>query len=206
MQSPFAGSVIDHVAGHTLYDTLDVLISENRPSSNKRPNNQNVTTMYVWSVFFHLIIVAFWLGGMLFTAAVLVPATRKKLANHRGLLFTELGTRFSRLSWVLFPLLILTGFTALLGRGFSADTIASAEFWRSAYGSRLAGKLHLFSWVLIISGIHDFWLGPKAADLMEKEPDAPRTQTWRKMSGWVGRINLLLGLGILFYAVTLVRG
>lgn len=65
--------------------------------------------MYIWSVFLHLIFVTFWIGGMLFTAAVLVPATRKKLAHQRGLLFKELGTRFSRLSWIIFPLLIITG-------------------------------------------------------------------------------------------------
>lgn len=162
--------------------------------------------MYTWSVFIHLIFVAFWIGGMLFTVAVLVPATRKKLAAQRGLLFTELGTRFSRLSWLIFPLLILTGFTALIGRGFSADTIFSIDFWRTTYGSRLMSKLHLFGWVLILSGIHDFWLGPKAARLMDEEPDTLRTRRFRKATSWAGRINLVLGLGILYYAVTLLRG
>lgn len=162
--------------------------------------------MYTWSVFLHLLFVTFWIGGMLFTAAVLVPATRKKLASQRTLLFTELGTRFSRLSWIIFPLLIITGYTALLGRGFTADTIFSADFWRTSYGSRLMGKLHLFGLVLIISAIHDFWLGPKAVKLMNDEPGTPRTQRYRKATSWVGRINLLLALGILYYAVTLVRG
>lgn len=162
--------------------------------------------MYIWSVFLHLIFVTFWLGGMLFTAAVLVPATRKKLASQRGLLFTELGTRFSRLSWILFPLLIITGITALLGRGFSVDQLLSSQFWGSSYGSRLMGKLHIFGLVLIISGIHDFWLGPKAAKLMDEEPDTIRTKRYRKATSWVGRINLLLGLGILYFAVTMVRG
>ncbi|WP_158551370.1 DUF4149 domain-containing protein [Rhodohalobacter sp. SW132] len=163
-------------------------------------------SVYTWSVFIHLIFVTFWIGGMLFTAAVLVPATRKKLSSQRGLLFTELGTRFSRLSWLIFPLLILTGFTALIGRGFTVETIFSIDFWQTTYGSRLAGKLHLFGWVLALSGIHDFWLGPKAAQLMDQEPDSARTQRFRKVTSWAGRINLLLGLGILYYAVTLVRG
>ena len=162
--------------------------------------------MYTWAVFIHLILVAFWIGGMLFTAAVFVPATRKKLASQRGLLFTELGTRFSRLSWIIFPLLIITGITALIGRGFSMDTIFSADFWSTAYGSRLSGKLHLFSFVIILSGIHDFWLGPKAATLMDDAPNAPQTKRFRKATSWAGRINLLLGLGILYLAVTLVRG
>lgn len=143
---------------------------------------------------------------MLFTAAGLVPATRKKLASQKGLLFTELGTRFSRLSWILFPLLIVTGITALLGRGFSVDDLLSSQFWGSTYGSTLMGKLHFFGLVLVISGIHDFWLGPKAAKLMVTEPDTVRTNRFRKATSWVGRINLILGLVILFYAVTLVRG
>lgn len=161
--------------------------------------------MYIWSAFIHLIISAFWIGGMLFTAAVLVPATRKKLAEHRGLLFTELGTRFSRITWVLFPLLIITGITALYGKGYSTDDLLSSGFWGTAYGSKLMGKLHLFSLVLIVSGIHDFWLGPKAAKMMETDPDNPKTATLRKGSSWVGRINLLLGLAILFYAASLTR-
>ena len=162
--------------------------------------------MYQWSVFFHLLFVTFWIGGMLFTAAVLVPATRKKLASQRGLLFTELGTRFSRLSWLAFPLLILTGYMALLGRGFTNDTIFSMSFWQSSYGSTLSLKLYFFGAVLILSGIHDFWLGPKAAQLMDDEPTSNQTKKYRKATSWIGRINLLLGLAILYFAVTLVRG
>ena len=161
--------------------------------------------MYSWSVFFHLILVSFWLGGMLFTVAVLVPATRKKLAEHKTLLFTELGYRFSRLSWIIFPLLVITGLLALTGRGFSMDTILSANFWQTTYGGRLIIKLHIFGLVLIVSGIHDFWLGPKAVKLMDSEPGSSRTNLYRKATSWVGRVNLILGLAILAYAVKLVR-
>lgn len=162
--------------------------------------------MYKWAVFIHLIFVTFWLGGMLFTAAVLVPATRTRLADMKGMLFTELGTRFSRLSWIIFPLLILTGILALLGRGFSVDILVSAQFWDTSYGSTLFTKLWLFGLMIIVSGLHDFWLGPKAAAMMDENPDAPETSRFRKASSWAGRINLLIGLGILFTAVSLVRG
>lgn len=161
--------------------------------------------MYIWAVFFHLIFVAFWLGGMLFTAAVLVPATRKKLKTKKGFLFLELGIRFSRISWVLFLLLLITGTLALIGRGFSVEYILSGNFWSTEYGSTLLGKLHLFGLAIIMSGIHDFWLGPKAAKLMDTEPDSSKTRRFRKASSWAGRINLLIGLGILFYAINLVR-
>lgn len=161
--------------------------------------------MYVWAIFIHLIFVAFWLGGMLFTAAVLVPATRKKLASQRGMLFTELGTRFSRLSWIAFPILIITGIAALLGKGYSWQFLLTPPFWESAYGTSLANKLSLFSVMLIVSGVHDFWLGPKASLLMEQQPGTKKTEQYRKATSWVGRINLLLGLGILYFAIRLVR-
>lgn len=161
--------------------------------------------MNFWSVFVHITIVCFWIGGMIFTAAVLVPATRKKLAAQRGLLFTELGTRFSRLSWLLFPILLITGITALLGRGFSIQDLISVTFWQSEYGSTLFSKLIAFSLMLIVAAIHDFWLGPKAAELMEKDPDSETTYRYRKASSWGGRINLILGLIILYFAVSLVR-
>lgn len=162
--------------------------------------------LYKGSVFLHLVFVAFWLGGMLFTVAVLVPATRNKLKTQRGLLFSELGTRFSRISWVLFPLLFITGITALLGRGFTLDVLFSSQFWSSGYGTTLKIKLILFGLVLIISGIHDFWLGPKASELMKHHVESSQTYRFRKASSWIGRLNLIAGLIILYFAITLVRG
>lgn len=161
--------------------------------------------MYQWSVFIHVIIASFWIGGMLFMVAVLVPATRRKLFAQKGLLFTELGTRFSRISWVLFPLLVLTGVTALLGKGYRIDHLVDPGFWTSGYGMLLAHKIGLFAIVLILSGIHDFWLGKKAAEMMDSRPDHPLTNRYRASSKWVGRINLVLGLIILFLAISLVR-
>jgi putative copper export protein len=161
--------------------------------------------MYFWSVFFHLIFISFWIGGMLFTGAVLVPATRNRLKSQRSLLMAELGTRFSRISWILFILILLTGLLALYGRGFPTEAILSASFWDTPYGSALMGKLHLFATVLIISGIHDFWLGPKAVRLMESDEEPEKARKYTKASSWVGRINLILGLAILFYAVDMIR-
>lgn len=163
--------------------------------------------MYFWSVYLHIVMAMFWIGGMLFTAAVLVPASRHKMfEKKRGELFKVIGTVFSRISWVIFLLMIVTGTTALLGMGYSMSDLISSRFWGSGYGKALMGKLHLFSLVLILSGIHDFWLGPRASRLMDEDPENKMTRRFRKASSWAGRINLLLGLVILYYAVSLVRG
>ncbi|MEX0995118.1 MAG: DUF4149 domain-containing protein [Balneolaceae bacterium] len=163
--------------------------------------------MYFWSVYIHILLAIFWIGGMLFTAAVLVPVSRDKMfENRRGEFFKKVGTLYSRISWILFILILGTGITALTGLGYSLSDLASSYFWQSGFGRTLMGKLHIFSLVLILSGLHDFWLGPKAAKLMDQEPDSKITRRFRKASSWVGRINLLLGLWILYYAVSLVRG
>lgn len=162
---------------------------------------------YFLSVFIHILSAIFWIGGMLFTAVVLVPASRHEiLKNKKGAFFTLIGRKFSRISWILFLVLIITGITNLLVRGYAWSDLVSAEFWQSAFGSTLMIKLHLFAAVLIVSGIHDFYAGPKAARLIDEHPEAPETDKMRKLSSWLGRLNLLLGLGILYYAMKLLRG
>lgn len=163
--------------------------------------------MYHLSVFIHILAAIFWIGGMLFTAAVLVPASRHKLLkNKKGEFFTLIGKKFSRISWVLFIVLIITGITNLLARGYTFTSLTTPAFWNSYLGSKLFIKLHLFATVLIISGIHDFYAGPKAAQLMDEQPESAKTKRMRKLSSWLGRLNLVLGLGILYYALRLLRG
>ena len=163
--------------------------------------------MYHLSVFIHILSAMFWIGGMLFTAAVLVPASRHKLLrDKRGAVFTLIGKKFSRISWILFLVLIVTGIINLLARGYTVENLTSATFWNSHFGNTLSIKLHLFSAVLIISGIHDFYAGPKAAELMDEQPESDKTDRMRTLSSWLGRLNMLLGLAILYYAMRLIRG
>lgn len=143
----------------------------------------------------------------MFTVAVLVPASRNKLlVQNRGAFFKIIGEKFSRISWLLFLILIITGITNLMGRGIPIESLIYSAFWNSQFGSRLLIKVHLFAAVLILSGIHDFYAGPKAARLMHEDEQSPRTQKFRKVTSWIGRINFLLGLAILYYAIRLARG
>lgn len=163
--------------------------------------------VYKTSVFLHILSAIFWIGGMLFTAIVLVPASHHKLLKgKRGSLFTIVGKKFSRLSWVFFAVLIVTGYIQLWTRGYTIDYLLTDEFWETSFGTTLGIKLTLFSLVLIISGLHDFWLGPKAARLIDEQPESSKTKKFRKVTSWIGRLNLLLGLLILYCAITLVRG
>lgn len=163
--------------------------------------------MYYVSVYMHILSAIFWIGGMLFTVAVLVPVSRHKIIEpNRGTFFKIVGEKFSRISWMLFLILIITGITNLTTRGFDLSVLFTADFWQMGFGYHLGIKLMIFSVVLIISGLHDFYFGPKAAQLMVSDPGSPQTQSLRKISSWLGRINLLFGLAILYYAIKIVRG
>lgn len=163
--------------------------------------------MYHLSVFIHILSAICWIGGMLFTVLILVPASRHELLrDKRGAFFTLVGEQFSRISWILFVVLILTGITNLLARGYEAGDLVSGTFWQGGFGEILSSKLLLFGAVLIISGVHDFYAGPRAAQLMDEQPESALTRRMRALSSWLGRINLLLGLGILWYAMRLLRG
>jgi uncharacterized membrane protein len=149
----------------------------------------------------------FWIGGMIFTVLVLVPITRNKFViPHKGAFFTIMGRKFSRLSWLLFMILIITGYVQLHHRGFTWSVLISSQFWHTHFGSILATKLLVFAAVLLMSGLHDFWLGPLAAKHIDHLPHAPKTQRLRKAVSWMGSLNLVLGLLILYYAFSLVRG
>lgn len=135
-------------------------------------------------------------GGDAVYGSCFGPGHTQELAGIKGFLFSELGIRFSRLGWILFPFIILTGTLALLGRGYSVKTLLSGEFWTSSvFGSRLMKKLTVFSLVLILSGIHDFWPGPKAAELMDSQPESTKTSRFRKASSWVGKNKPAAGAG-----------
>ena len=163
-------------------------------------------TIYKISVLIHILSAMFWLGGMLFTVFVLVPTIRHKvLAPHKGVFFSIMGKKFSNISWWLFAILFSTGLIQLWARGYTVEQLLSNTFWHTIFGTALASKLIVFSFMLILSAVHDFWLGPKAATLLEKHPNRIETRKYRKATSWAGRFNLLLGLIILYYAITLVR-
>ncbi|MDZ7657714.1 hypothetical protein [Fodinibius sp.] len=102
--------------------------------------------------------------------------------------------------------LIITGITNLLTRCYAVEQLLTGSFWVDVFGGNLFIKLLIFALVLIMSGIHDFYAGPKAAKLMDKEPNSDKTKKMRNISSWLSRLNLLLGLAILYYAMRLLRG
>jgi len=158
-------------------------------------------------VWLHLLAMAVWVGGMIFLVLVLVPIVRLPEARGlAGLLVHHVGLRYRAVGWACLALLILTGIVNLAYRGYGWADLLDGRLWQGPFGHVLGGKLLLVAAVLVLSAIHDFRVGPRAAALLREKPDAPEALRARRQAGWFGRVNLLLALAIVFLGVMLVRG
>ena len=143
--------------------------------------------MSLVSRWLHVLAAITWIGGMLFIALVLVPVTRRlDDPALRARLTHAIGLRFRTVGWIAVAVLVVTGFVNLW---LHPSLLASPRFqWK-------AGLVVL---ALILSGFHDFVLGPRAG-LPGADPAA------RVRASWVARINVLVVLVIVLLGLSLLR-
>lgn len=153
--------------------------------------------LYYLSVYLHIMLAAFWIGGMLFLPLVVLSG----LKNHpdRTAILYQTGLKFRFYGWFALALLLLTG----LGNWYSKGWPFEWDFLLHTEAGHILGvKLLLFALLLAISVVHDFFIGGKAIDQMQRQtPSAYRT-----LARWSGRLNLLLSLTLAFLGVVLSRG
>lgn len=163
--------------------------------------------LYLAVVWLHILSALVWIGGAAFIALVLVPALRRP--DFRGLapsLLRAAALRFRAVGWVSLALLVLTGTTMLALRGLGTSAWLDGSLFDGRFGRILAVKLSLVAAILALSGVHDFLLGPRAAAVILRDPESAEAARARRIASWMGRITLLLGLGVVAAAVVLVRG
>ena len=164
-------------------------------------------SLYVLSVWIHILAAAFWIGGMLFLVVILVPALRKLEDRQLAVrLVRETGRRFRLAGWIALITLAATGTSNLYLRGVRWPQLMTPEFWKLPFGSVLAAKLSLVLVILVISAVHDFSIGPRASASLQANPTSPEALRLRSLATWFGRLNLLLALIVAACGVMLVRG
>lgn len=163
--------------------------------------------MYTLIVWLHVLLASAWIGAMIFFVVAMVPVLRDPdFSDKAALLVQKTGYRLRVLGWTALGLLLVTGLLGLHFRGFSLEVLSQADFWRSGFGKALRHKLEIVSLILVVSGVHDFWLGPKASRRLIEAPGSPDAMKLRKAASWMGRLTLVLSLLVLWYAVRMVRG
>lgn len=152
---------------------------------------------YLISIYLHVIFTAFWIGGMLFLPLILLPSI--KTNPERIHLLFHTGIKFRFYGWIALIGLIITGITNMFLKGIPFNL----EFLiKNDYGKLLGLKLLFFFTMLLISGLHDFYVGTKTIEQIQQN----KSKNTKQLARWTGRINLLLALTIAFLGVAFSRG
>ena len=163
-------------------------------------------SLYLVSVWLHIISAMAWVGGMLFLVTVLVPLLRTPAMRPQAAeLFSAVGTRFRVVGWVALATLVVTGVFNVMGRGYRFEQLLNGDAFAGRWGGTLALKLSFVAMIVVMSGIHDFWLGPRAIRLARENAPQEEREKWRRIASVLGRTTFVLALAVVGLAVTLVR-
>ncbi|MDH5759243.1 MAG: DUF4149 domain-containing protein [Gemmatimonadota bacterium] len=161
--------------------------------------------MYIFNVTLHVLAAMIWLGGMFFFALVGAPTLRSLEDDAlRARLFHDLGTAFRTVGWVCIAVLLVTGVGNLHFRGmWGMEIWSDSRFWGSPMGRSFFWKLVTVGVMLAVQLVHDFNVGPRAG---RAKPGTPEALRLRRAAAWMGRVNGVAGLVLLYFAVRLARG
>ena len=164
-----------------------------------------MTSWHTLSLFFHLVGLALWLGGIAFFLVVFGPAVHN-LQPGLGLRTLNHG-RFSleAMSWVGIGLLLVSGIINLILRNQEPSTPQD-----NSYTIALAVKLFLFVAMVVHHCLQVFKYGPKIASLTADLPAVsdswpePLLTHWRK---WflLLKINAALGPVVTLLGIALIK-
>lgn len=162
--------------------------------------------LYLLSVYLHITAAIVWIGGMFFLVLVLVPWLRKGDRALAGRVMKDAGQRFRTIGWACFAIVLATGTFNLYVRGVRFSSFVDPAWLASPFGKAVVTKLAIFAFVLLVSAFHDFWHGPRATIVIQKDPRSPEAERLRKRASYLGRLNMLLALALLGLGVVIVRG
>jgi putative copper export protein len=136
---------------------------------------------------------------MIFLTVVLVPVERGICdSTLRFELVNKIGIRFKYIGWIAIAILALTGLFIALIRVPSWEALFGTR-----YGRTLVAKLILVSSMVVLSAIHDFYLGPRVVESAKKAQKIPREL---RILTYLARGNLALGLLVIYLALSLRTG
>jgi len=154
-------------------------------------------------IWVHVISACLWIGGSLFLVLVLLPVLKTEAwAPHYRTLLRDIVVRFRSIAWVTLSLLVVTG-VLLVGHRIVGSFEVLID---SGWGRTVSLKAGVVTLILSLSAYHDWRTGPAAMQALRDNPGAPASLRMRKVAMLIGRLNLLLGLLVVWLAVGLPRG
>ena len=174
--------------------------------TDRRESETGMRTLYLVSVWLHIVAAMAWVGGMLFLVTVLLPLLRTPAMRPQAAeLFNALGRRFRIVGWVAIGTLVATGLFNVTMRGYRLGQLLNGEAFAGSWGTTLALKLWLVMLIVALSAVHDFWLGPRATRLARENAPVEERERGRRLASVMGRVTFLLAIAVVGLAVLLVR-
>ena len=165
---------------------------------------------YLALVWLHVLAAIIWIGGMVFVGAILAPIARAMAPQDRAAVLHRVGLRFSIVGWVCIGVLLLTGPLMLSLRGRLELLVNPASAAGTTFGYVLLAKLGVIFVMVVLSLLHDFWLGPRLVGALASSRESYPTDPirMRSLQRWVAllaRLNLGLGVMVVALGVILAR-
>lgn len=163
-------------------------------------------SVYLLSVFLHILAAIIWIGGMLFLVMVVVPWLRQGERRQASMVLAATGPRFRTIGWACFAVLFVTGLVNLWFRGVRVESLTDPAWYASPFGHLVSLKVLVFALVLTLSAVHDYYIGPRSTAAGRADPTSPEAERYRRAASYLGRANTILALLLVAFGVGLVRG
>jgi putative copper resistance protein D len=157
-------------------------------------------SLYILSVWLHILLACIWVGGMIYTAAVVIPFAVKQAPDERQRLIRGQARKFRMIGWTAVVLLVITGVYNATQR-YALDGIGGL-FDKQRVGFWLPRKLEFFVLMVLLVLFHDI-LSTRAAKQSGGSRDAA---PGNRLGSIAAAIATLLALVVLYFSVRIVRG
>ncbi|HEY9233360.1 MAG TPA: CopD family protein [Blastocatellia bacterium] len=157
-------------------------------------------SLYIFSVWIHILLACVWVGGMIYTAAVVIPFAVKHGPDERQRILRGLARKFRIIGWTSVVLLIVTGYYNATQR-YALES-AAGLFDKTRVGFWLPRKLEFFVLMVLLVLFHDI-MSIRAAKQSGGLRDAA---PGNRLGSIAAAIATLLALVVLYCSVRIVRG
>jgi putative copper export protein len=144
----------------------------------------------------HYLAAAVWVGGILYFAVVLLPATSKLEVSERARARVALLGGFTPYALLAGATLANTGLLRAEVHLPSLSVTVLRQLVRTAYGQALLAKLSLVALMAGVGALHSFWYRRKVWQLLaggaEKEEVGKPRRRWQRLVQWEAVLAILV--------------
>lgn len=165
--------------------------------------------MYQFNVWLHILMASIWVGGLIYTAAVVVPFAVSHQAEERQRILRAFGRRFRWIGWGSVAMAVGTGVGNLSlrlspirinqlfnGEAFDPDKVDRfIAVW-------LPWKLGLVALMIVLMAFHDL-TSMRAA---KRYQGSPESAPGNRLGSLAASIATAIAIIVLYVSVRLVRG